>query len=56
MKKHLLLRIGRFLRPYLLTLFLITVLMVGANLLAVRLGSGRRGHGAGRCEFSRGAA
>ena len=35
MKKHLLLRIGRFLRPYLLTLFLITVLMVGANLLAL---------------------
>ena len=35
MKKHLLLRIGRFLRPYLLTLFLITVLMVWANLLAL---------------------
>lgn len=35
MKKHLLLRIGRFLRPYLLTLAGITVLMVCANLLTL---------------------
>ena len=35
MKKHLLLRLGRFLRPYLLTLAGITVLMVCANLLTL---------------------
>ena len=35
MKKHLLLRVGRFLRPYLLPLVGITVLMVCANLLTL---------------------
>ena len=37
MKKHLLLRIGRFLRPYLLTLAGITVLMVASNLLVLAI-------------------
>ncbi len=37
MKRHLLLRIGRFLRPYLLTLAGITVLMVASNLLVLAI-------------------